>query len=375
MLKKLLYTIMFAISLIALVLMLFTPIYKFNDEKISKNNTEMLALLQEPTLAAYRSKAALSKLSDESQDEYKRNYKIYNDLALAIIEEDPDKYYDAKKYAILNEIYVVQIGGEAPLEPLSTDAELDLVEKTLKDLLGENEFESERLIETYNQLNNDKAEIYDKVKESTGLKTNEEVENFLTNNAINWIADEFLLAYFGYDYELIELSTADFRKNGIYLRHIVNAWKNAWVINKSVWNQEAYQSLGLIDRVKSVTSDVNFYNPLPLIGLSTILLCIIIGLIGLVFKGLQGIRGVRYPHAFINSIFNGAVTLGLLMLSSFITTDYYLSYHITEYSRLLNLLMFGNFGLVIYGSLLAFASGVAVSFLGRFFRWGRKKED
>lgn len=375
MLKKLLYTIMFAISLIALVLMLFTPIYKFNDEKISKNNTEMLALLQEPTLAAYRNKAALSKLSDESQDEYKRNYKIYNDLALAIIEEDPDKYYDAKKYAILNEIYVVQIGGEAPLEPLSTDAELDLVEKTLKDLLGENEFESERLIETYNQLNNDKADIYDKVKESTGLKTNEEVENFLTNNAINWIADEFLLAYFGYDYELIELSTADFRKKGIYLRHIVNAWKNAWVINKSVWNQEAYQSLGLIDRVKSVTSDVNFYNPLPLIGLSTILLCIIIGLIGLVFKGLQGIRGVRYPHAFINSIFNGGVTLGLLMLSSFITTDYYLSYHITEYSRLLNLLMFGNFGLVIYGSLLAFASGVAVSVLGRFFRWGRKKED
>lgn len=375
MLKKLLYTIMFAISLIALVLMLFTPIYKFNDEKISKNNTEMLALLQEPTLAAYRNKAALSKLSDESQDEYKRNYKIYNDLALAIIEEDPDKYYDAKKYAILNEIYVVQIGGEAPLEPLSTDAELDLVEKTLKDLLGENEFESERLIETYNQLNNDKAEIYDKVKESTGLKTNEEVENFLTNNAINWIADEFLLAYFGYDYELIELSTADFRKKGIYLRHIVNAWKNAWVINKSVWNQETYQSLGLIDRVKSVTSDVNFYNPLPLIGLSTILLCIIIGLIGLVFKGLQGIRGVKYPHAFINSIFNGAVTLGLLMLSSFITTDYYLSYHITEYSRLLNLLMFGNFGLVIYGSLLAFASGVAVSVLGRFFRWGRKKED
>ena len=144
MLKKLLYTIMFSISLIVLVLMLFTPIYKFNDEKISKNNTEMLALLQEPTLAAYRSKAALSKLSDESQEEYKRNYKIYNNLALAIIEEDPDKYYDAKKYAILNEIYVVQIGGEAPLEPLSTDAELDLVEKTLKDLLGESEIESER---------------------------------------------------------------------------------------------------------------------------------------------------------------------------------------------------------------------------------------
>ena len=39
MVKKLLYTIMFTISTLALVLMLFAPIYKFNDEK------EFLALV------------------------------------------------------------------------------------------------------------------------------------------------------------------------------------------------------------------------------------------------------------------------------------------------------------------------------------------
>ena len=220
MLKKLLYTIMFAISTLALVLMLFAPIYKFNDDKIKQNNIEMIALLQEPYLAAYRNKADLNKLSNESKEEYKRNYKIYCEIALAIIEEDPEKYYDVNNYKVLNELYIAQIGGEAPLEPLSTHEEIALIEKTLKDLLGANEFESERLIETYNQLNSDKASIYKKVKESTGLKTNDEVDEYLTNNAVNWIADEFLLAYFGFDYELIELVTKDFREKGIYFRHV-----------------------------------------------------------------------------------------------------------------------------------------------------------
>ena len=43
MLKKLLYTVMFLVSTIALVLMFITPIYKFDEEKINQNNTEMIA--------------------------------------------------------------------------------------------------------------------------------------------------------------------------------------------------------------------------------------------------------------------------------------------------------------------------------------------
>lgn len=375
MLKKILYTILFLVTCLSLLLMIFTPIYKFNTELITQNNIEMIALIHEPYLAAYRNKADLNKLSAESQEDYKRNFKIYTELALSIIEEDPEKYYSVKKYEVLNEIYIVQIGGEAPLNPLSTEAELSLVEKTLKDLLGESEFESERLIEIYSQLEEDKASIYKKVKESTGLKTNEAVDDYLITNAVNWVADELLLAYFGYDYELIELTNKDLMNKGLYLRHFINALKNAWIINKGVWSQEAYQSLGLIDRIKSVTSDSNFYNPLPLLGISLFLIVIIVGLVLLIFKGLQGIRGVKYPHAFISSGVNGAVIVLLLMLSSFITADFYLSYHITEYSRLLNLLMFGKFALPIYLSLLSFAVGIGVSVLGRFCRWGKRKQD
>lgn len=374
MLKKILYTVMFIISTLALVMMLFTPIYKFNDVKISNNNTEMIAQIIDPTLANYRNKTNFNELSKESKEEYKKNFKILNEFALAIIEEDTDKFYEVNKYEVLNKIYEVQFGNTGPLNPHSTEEEMAIVEKTLKDKLGANEFESERLIEVYSEMSTYKSDIYDLVKSSTGLKTDKEVDEYLINNAINWVADEFLLAYFGFDYELIELTSDDFRKNGIYLRHIFTAWKNAWTIDSAIWKSESYANLGLIDKVKAVTSDVNFYNPIPLLCLSTVIIIIIAGLIGLMFKGLQGARGIKYPHAFINSIVNGAITFGLLIVSSFITTNYYLSYHFTEYSRLLNLLKYGNFSFAIVISLLAFLCGVVVSFLGRFCRWGKKDE-
>ena len=374
MLKKILYTVMFIISTLALVMMLFTPIYKFNDVKISNNNTEMIAQIIDPTLANYRNKANFNELSKESKEEYKKNFKILNEFALAIIEEDTDKFYEVNKYEVLNKIYEVQFENTGPLNPHSTEEEMAIVEKTLKDKLGANVFESERLIEVYSEMSTYKSDIYDLVKSSTGLKTDKEVDEYLINNAINWVADEFLLAYFGFDYELIELTSDDFRKNGIYLRHIFTAWKNAWTIDSAIWKSESYANLGLIDKVKAVTSDVNFYNPIPLLCLSTVIIIIIAGLIGLMFKGLQGARGIKYPHAFINSIVNGAITFGLLIVSSFITTNYYLSYHFTEYSRLLNLLKYGNFSLTVIISLLAFLCGVVVSFLGRFCRWGKKDE-
>ena len=375
MLKKILYTVMFIISTLALVMMLFTPIYKFNDVKIIDNNTEMIAQIIDPTLANYRNGANFNELSKESKEEYKKNFKTLNEFALAIIEEDTDKFYEVNKYEVLNKIYEVQFENTGPLNPQSTKEEIAIVEKTLKDKLGANVFESERLIEVYSEMSTYKSDIYDLVKSSTGLKSDKEVDEYLINNAINWVADEFLLAYFGYDYELIELTSTDFREKGVYLRHIFNAWKNAWTIDSAIWKSESYANLGLIDKVKSVTNDVNFYNPIPLLCLSIIIIIIIAGLIGLMFKGLQGARGVKYPRAFINSIVNGAITFGLLIVSSFITTDYYLSYHFTEYSRLLNLLKYGNFSLAVVISLLAFLCGVAVSFLGRFCRWGKKDEN
>jgi len=82
MIKKFLYTMMFVVSTIALIMILFTPIYKFNDEKISKNNTEMIAQIIDPTLANYRNRANFNELSKESKEEYKKNFKNLMSLLL-----------------------------------------------------------------------------------------------------------------------------------------------------------------------------------------------------------------------------------------------------------------------------------------------------
>ena len=62
------------------------------------------------------------------------------------------------------------------------------------------------------------------------------------------------------------------------------------------------------------------------------------------------------------------------MFSTFITLDTYLSYHITEYSRVLNILKFGNFKVPLYFVLFTFVVGIAVSVVGRLCRWRKKPE-
>ena len=109
MIKKLLYTIMFILSILSLILLLFTPIYKFDDEKVAKYNTEIYATILDPTLTIYREKVELSKMDDASKEEYLKKYKLLNEFALAIIEEDEEKFYKANRYEVLNAIYKIAI--------------------------------------------------------------------------------------------------------------------------------------------------------------------------------------------------------------------------------------------------------------------------
>ena len=374
MIKKLLYTIMFILSILSIILLLFTPIYKFDDDKVAKYNTEIYATILDPTLTIYREKVDLNKMDEASKDEYLKNYKLLNEFALAIIEEDEEKFYNANRYEVLNAIYKDAIGAEGPLDPTSSNEKMDTVESTLIDLLGVSAFESELIIEVQKEIRYYKKSIYDLVKESANLKTDKEVENFLINSAIQHIGDEFLLLFFGYDYELIDMTVEELREKGIYFRHLITANKNAWKINKSIWQQDMYKGLGLFEKVKYVLNDTNFYNPIPLLCITILLFIVVVGLFNLVYKGIQGIKGIKYPHSFIMSITNASICIFVLMFSTFITLDTYLSYHITEYSRLLNILKFGNFKVPLYFVLFTFAVGIAVSVVGRLCRWRKKPE-
>ena len=124
MIKKLLYTIMFILSILSIILLLFTPIYKFDDDKVAKYNTEIYATILDPTLTIYREKVDLNKMDDASKDEYLKNYKLLNEFALAIIEEDEEKFYNANRYEVLNAIYKYAIGAEGPLDPTSSNEKI-----------------------------------------------------------------------------------------------------------------------------------------------------------------------------------------------------------------------------------------------------------
>ncbi|MBR2139228.1 MAG: hypothetical protein IJ966_08070 [Bacilli bacterium] len=375
MIKKVLYTCMFVLSALSLILLLFTPIYKFNDEKIEKFNTELLATIYDPTLTIYREKEDLNKMDSASKEEYIKNYKILNEFALAITEEDEEKFYLANRYEVLNALYKNAFNANGPLDVTSSQEKMDTIESTLIDFWGVSVFESELIIEVQKEIEQYHNALYDLVKSSTNLKTNEEVDNFLINSAIQHVGDEFLLLFFGYDNELIDITTKELREDGLYFRHLITANKNAWKINKSVWRQSEYKDLALFEKISYVTKDSNFYNPIPLLCVTILLLILAAGLVGLIFKGIQGIQGRRYPHAFINSIMNSVICLFVLIFGACISLDTYLSYHITEYSRLLNLLKFGKFTFPLYLVLLTFLSAVAISVVGRLCRWRRKVED
>ena len=249
MIKKVLYTCMFVLSALSLILLLFTPIYKFNDEKIEKFNTELLATIYDPTLTIYREKEDLNKMDSASKEEYIKNYKILNEFALAITEEDEEKFYLANRYEVLNALYKNAFNANGPLDVTSSQEKMDTIESTLIDFWGVSVFESELIIEVQKEIEQYHNALYDLVKSSTNLKTNEEVDNFLINSAIQHVGDEFLLLFFGYDNELIDITTKELREDGLYFRHLITANKNAWKINKSVWRQSEYKDLALFEKI------------------------------------------------------------------------------------------------------------------------------
>lgn len=366
---------MFIVGIISVLAVITMPIYKFDAELVKQHNTELFAQIMEPTfLPAYRNNLTNSGLSKESQEEYKTNYYIYNNLAYSIINNDSERFYEYNDYEVLNAIYKAVTGVEGTLTHTSTDEEVKLIEKVLTDLKGEEEFKTLKEAEIEKELNYYKGQIYQRVKDSNEEITSiDQVEPFLTSAAISHVCDELFLLYLGCDQELINMTLEDVSKDGIYLKHLLTSFSNALEVDKAVWNKYSNQDLTFINKCKSVVADDEFYNPLPLIGLGIVILIIFIHSIILIFNGIKGIKGRKYPHTFIKSIVVGAICLALLMLHNYLPLDYFLKYHYTEYSRLLSLFFYGNFDAAIIIVLLANVITIGISIIGRFCSWKRKK--
>ena len=73
-----------------------------------------------------------------------KEFKTSCELALAVIEQDSEKLYDANKYQVLNTIYKNLTGVEGSLTAESTEEGISTVEKTLTDIYGEDTFTQEK---------------------------------------------------------------------------------------------------------------------------------------------------------------------------------------------------------------------------------------
>lgn len=379
--KKSLYLLMFILGFVGLICILFTPMYKFNDEKINKNNTEILAMWIETDaswLADYRDDSEYNKLSDEMKKEYDATFYRYNKFAYAIWNNDRKMFYDVNSYEVINEIYLKNQGKGCFEEDengnliLPKIEEIMLAERILINQLGSDKFNELKEAEITKEMDYYKKTLVKAMKSNMDLKTQEEVEAYLIKEGKFRICDEFLVLFVGYDQYLIDTSIEESSEKGIYFKQIFTSWSNAFAVDKAVFEKADYKDLSFFDKCKAVVNDINFYNPLPLLLLTIVTGYIFISMIIIIFKGLQGIRGVKYPHVFINSIINIVLCFLLLLLPSLISDRYHMNFHHTEYARLLNMLKFGSFSDSIIISLIIFHITLGISIFGRFFKWGNK---
>ena len=78
MFKRIIYTIMYLVSVVALVFLFALPIYKFDDEKIQHNYVETIARILSEDVDHYRNDPiAYQLLTDEEKAIYKENFKYY----------------------------------------------------------------------------------------------------------------------------------------------------------------------------------------------------------------------------------------------------------------------------------------------------------
>ena len=108
--KKILYFLMLIIGIVGIVSIFFFPIYKFDETKIVKNNTEIYLIEAFPGYTAYRKSSSLKNLSKEEQEIYKQTFEKGNKLIYAVNNNDLTTYYSLKEYEILNNIYENNIG-------------------------------------------------------------------------------------------------------------------------------------------------------------------------------------------------------------------------------------------------------------------------
>lgn len=383
--KKLLYGILFVASILCIVLAFFLPVYKFEDNKIDKNYQEYAIMISDSSFESLRANSTYNQLSAAEKKAYKKSYYAMMNAMQAVINNDEKEYYNAFKYLILNYIYTeLHPSAEEPLSASSTKDEIATVEKMIKVECEDNNisFNDRKNYYVNVELKSNQETIYkailDAYSEDYSTMTTDEMKDAAIKHVREdnkyLVLNDYFLLFVDSDTELTLLTIDDINKNGLKLTSLFTTWKYAIQIDKQVLAKPEYANMDILEKIKAVQVDDDFYNPLPLLLLSFIFFMIELSFLLMIFKSIKGMRGINKPRTFINCIVHSAICIALIIAPPLIPTSFMNSYHSVEMTRLLDLFRFGNFSILMYIYAIVFLYGIVVSCLC-VFGWGKKEKN
>ena len=383
--KKILYLVLTIVSIMGIVLSFFMPIFKFNDDKISKNDEQYIALM---TSNEYRTLALDVNYNQLEKDgKTKANEYISETLTKyhSLINADKIGYYDKYAYKILNMIYQEKHPGSSPLNEESSADAVKSIEIVIIDDIGESAFKDKKDTYVDQEINKDIEKMYKDFLISLGFDTSTMSSDEIISNGKEYaiigtkglILDDLFLISIDlpdYDEELINEIIKDTTTKGMMLTQLFNTFKYGYQIDKAVFNKEEYKDLSFFKKLGAVRNDDNYYNPLPIILYSLVFLVIIINLLILFFNGLKGIKGKKRPKTFFKSTVMSILTIGLLLSSTLIPEKIYMSHHSENMTRLLDLLRCTDFTLLLYIYIGIFLYSLVLGIISIFFKFGKIKD-
>ena len=383
--KKILYLVLTIVSIMGIVLSFFMPIFKFNDDKISKNDEQYIALM---TSNEYRTLALDVNYNQLEKDgKTKANEYISETLTKyhSLINSDKNGYYDKYAYKILNMIYQEKHPDSSPLNEESSADAVKSIEIVIIDDIGETAFKDKKDTYVDQEINKDIEKMYNDFLISLGFDTSTMSSDEIISNGKEYaiigtkgliLDDLFLISTDlpDYDEELINEIIKDTTTKGMMLTQLFNTFKYGYQIDKAVFNKEEYKELSFFKKLGAVRNDENYYNPLPIILYSLVFLVIIINLLILFFNGLKGIKGKKRPKTFFKSTIMSILTIGLLLSSTLIPEKVYMSHHSENMTRLLDLLRCTDFTLLLYIYIGIFLYSLVLGIISIFFKFGKIKD-
>ncbi len=381
--RKFLYSLMLICGIIGILSLLYFPIFKFNDEKIKTNYDEYALLTTDNNYYTLKQDALFNQMDKDKQKEARTYAKLSLTEMHAIITADKTTLYNIYDYQVLNTIYLERHPSATPkLNKDSSKDAKDLMESIIIEDMGKDNFLEKKELHLSSTLNSLEKKLYCDILDANSVNydsaTDEEIKNAAISIAVreskDMILDDLFLQYTGVDSVSRSEIAEDIDKNGFKALSLIDTYKKVILIDKAVWNQEEYKDLSFFKKIKAVQQNPNFYNPLPLLIISLGLLFLLLTSIRYIFKGLKGIRGRKYPRAFISSLLMAALSLLIILMSVLIKDSFYLRYHSSAFTRLYDLIRMADFGLLFYIYAIIFIYGTFVSIIGRFFKYGKKLE-